>query len=86
MIIALAYLNSYLGSLVILSQILIVIFNLIILLFLWRKGKRFTKSHKNLDNIKRLHTRSCNRSQWNQKGSKRTFISNLVYCDKTKDA
>ena len=55
MIIALAYLNSYLGSLVILSQILIVIFNLIIFIVSLReKEKDLLNSHKNLDNIKKI--------------------------------
>ena len=55
MIIALAYLNSYLGSLVIFSQILIVIFNLIIFIVSLReKEKDLLNSHNNLDSIKKI--------------------------------
>ena len=55
MIIALAYLNSYLGSLVILSQILIVIFNLIIFIVSLReKEKDLVNSHNNLESIKKI--------------------------------
>ena len=55
MIIALAYLNSYLGSLVIFSQILIVIFNLIIFtVSLREKEKDLLNSHNNLDSIKKI--------------------------------
>ena len=53
MIIALAYLNSYLGGLTIFLQILIVIFNLIIFIVSLReKEKDLLNSHKNLESIK----------------------------------
>ena len=55
MLIALAYLKSYLGSLAIFSQILIVVFNLaIFLVSLREKKKDLMNSHKNLDNIKKF--------------------------------
>jgi len=55
MIIVLAYLNSYLGGLTILLQILIVIFNLIIFIVSLReKEKDLLNSHKNLDSIKKI--------------------------------
>ena len=55
MIIALAYLNSYLGSLVIFSQILIVIFNLIIFIISLReKEKDLLNSHNNLNSVKKI--------------------------------
>ena len=55
MIIVLAYLNSYLGGLTILLQILIVIFNLIIFIVSLReKEKDLLSSHKNLDSIKKI--------------------------------
>ena len=55
MIIVLAYLNSYLGGLTILLQILIVIFNLIIFIVSLReKEKDLLNSHNNLDSIKKI--------------------------------
>ena len=55
MIIALAYLNSYLGNFTIFFQILIVIFNLIIFIVsLKREEKDLINSHNNLDNIKKI--------------------------------
>ena len=52
MLILLAYLNSYLGSLTILLQYLIVIFNLLIFIVSQREKKDLLNSHNNLDNIK----------------------------------
>ena len=55
MIIALAYLNSYLGGLTIFIQILIVIFNLIIFIVSLReKEKDLVNSHNNLESIKKI--------------------------------
>ena len=55
MLILLAYLNSYLGSLTILLQYLIVIFNLLIFIVSQReKQKDLLNSHNNLDNIKKI--------------------------------
>ena len=54
-LIVLAYLNSYLGNLAILSQILIVVFNLIIFIVSLREQKKdLQNSHNNLDNIKKI--------------------------------
>ncbi len=55
MIIALAYLNSYLGILSIFFQILIVIFNLIIFIISLReKENELLNSHDNLDSVKKI--------------------------------
>ena len=55
MLIALSYLNSYLGNLTIFSQILIVIFNLIIFIVSQREQKKdLISSHNNLDSIKKI--------------------------------
>ena len=55
MIIALVYLNSYLGGLTIFIQILIVIFNLIIFIVSLReKEKDLVNSHNNLESIKKI--------------------------------
>ncbi len=55
MIIALAYLNSYLGGLTIFLQILIVIFNLIIFIVSLReKEKDLVNSYNNLGSIKKI--------------------------------
>ena len=55
MIIALAYLKSYLGNLTIFFQILIVFFNLIIFIVSNREQeKELLNSHNNLDNIKKI--------------------------------
>ena len=55
MLIALAYLNSYLGNFTIFSQILIVIFNLLIFIISQREQEKdLTNSHFNLENIKKI--------------------------------
>ena len=55
MLIALTYLNPYLGNLTIFSQVLIVIFNLIIFIVSQREQKKdLINSHNNLDNIKKV--------------------------------
>ncbi len=55
MIIVLAFLNHYLGSLVIFLQILIVIFNLIIFIISKREqGENLKNSHQNLANVKKI--------------------------------
>ena len=55
MLIALAYLNSYLGSLVTFFQISIVIFNLIIFIISQREQEKdLVNSHKNLDSVKKI--------------------------------
>ena len=55
MLIALTYLNSYLGILAIFSQILIVVFNLIIFIVSLREQKKdLQNSHNDLDNIKKI--------------------------------
>ena len=55
MLIALTYLNSYLGNITIFSQVLIVIFNLIIFIVSQREQKKdLINSHNNLDNIKKV--------------------------------
>ena len=54
-IIILAYLNSYLGNLAILFQIIIVIFNLIIFAISKEKNKNdFNESHKNLESDEKI--------------------------------
>ncbi len=54
-IIALFYLNAYLGNFSIIFQILIVIFNLIIFIVSKREmEKDLINSHHNLDNIKKI--------------------------------
>ena len=53
MLVVLTYLNAYLGNLTIFSQVLIVIFNLIIFIISLREQKKdLLSSHNNLDNIK----------------------------------
>ena len=55
MIIALSYLNSYLGDFTIFSQILIVVFNLLIFIISMREQEKdLINSHNNLDNIKKI--------------------------------
>ena len=55
MLIALAYLNSYLGTLALLFQILIVIFNLIIFIVSQRERERdLLNSHNNLGDIEKI--------------------------------
>ena len=55
MLIALAYLNSYLGNIAIFFQILIVVFNLIIFIVSLREQEKdLLNSHNNLDNIKQI--------------------------------
>ena len=55
MLIALAYLNSYLGNFTIFSQILIVIFNLLIFIISQREQEKdLINSHFNLENIKKI--------------------------------
>ena len=55
MLIALAYLNSYLGTLAIFFQISIVIFNLIIFIVSQREQEKdLLNSHNNLDNVKKI--------------------------------
>jgi len=54
-LIVLAYLNSYLGNLTILSQVLILIFNFIIFVVSQREQQKdLLTSHNNLDNIKKI--------------------------------
>ena len=54
-LIVLSYLNPYLGNLAILSQILIVVFNLIIFIVSFREQEKdLMNSHKNIDSIKRI--------------------------------
>ena len=54
-IIGLSYLNSYLGKLIIILQILIVIFNIIIFVVSKREQeKELLNSHNNLENIKKI--------------------------------
>ena len=54
-IIGLSYLNSYLGKLIIILQILIVIFNIIIFIVSKREQeKELLNSHNNLENIKKI--------------------------------
>ena len=54
-LIALAYLNSYLGNLTIFFQFLIVLFNLIIFIVSKREQeKALLSSHNNLHNIKKI--------------------------------
>tara|TARA_B100001248_G_scaffold228256_1_gene187081 strand:- start:3525 stop:4397 length:873 start_codon:yes stop_codon:yes gene_type:complete len=54
-LILLAYLNSYLGSLTILLQFLIVIFNLLIFIVSQREQQKdLLNSHNNLDNVKKI--------------------------------
>ena len=55
MLVALAYLNSYLGSLAIFFQILIVVFNLIIFIVSQREQENdLLNSHNNLDDVKKI--------------------------------
>ena len=55
MIFALSYLNSYLGDFTIFSQILIVIFNLLIFIISMREQEKdLINSYNNLDNIKKI--------------------------------
>jgi len=55
MLIILFFLNSYLGNIAVFSQILIVIFNLIIFtVSLREQEKNLLNSHNNLDNIKKI--------------------------------
>ena len=55
MLIALAYLNSYLGNLTIFFQFLIVLFNLIIFIISKREQEKgLLSSHNNLHNIKKI--------------------------------
>ena len=55
MLIALAYLNSYIGNFITLFQVLIVIFNLIIFMISLREREEdLLNSHHNLDNIKKI--------------------------------
>ena len=55
MLILLAYLNSYLGSLTILLQFVIVIFNLFIFIVSQREQQKdLLNSHNNLDNVKKI--------------------------------
>ena len=55
MLIALAFLNSYLGDLTIFFQVLIVIFNLIIFIVSQREQQKdLLNSHYNLDNVKKI--------------------------------
>ena len=55
MIIALAFLNSYLGDITIFFQFLIVIFNLIIFIVSQREQQKdLLNSHNNLDNVKKI--------------------------------
>ena len=57
LIIALSYLNSYLGNLSIFLQILIVVFNLTIFIVSQRERKKdLIKSHENLKDIQKIHT------------------------------
>ena len=55
MLILLVYLNSYLGSLTILLQFVIVIFNLLIFIVSQREQQKdLLNSHNNLDNVKKI--------------------------------
>lgn len=55
MLIALAYLNAYLGALAIFFQIFIVIFNLIVFIVSQReREKDLLNSHNNLNNVKKI--------------------------------
>ena len=55
MLILLAYLNSYLGNLTILFQVLILVFNLIIFIISRREQEKdLLNSHNNLDNVKKI--------------------------------
>ena len=55
MLIALAYLNSYLGNFMTFFQVLIVFFNLIIFIVSQReKEKDLLNSHNNLDGVKKI--------------------------------
>ena len=55
MLIALVFLNSYLGNLTIFFQVLIVIFNLIIFIVSQREQQKdLLNSHNNLDNVKKI--------------------------------
>ena len=55
MLIALAYLNSYLGTLAIFFQILIVFFNLIIFIVSQREQEKdLLNSHNNLASVKKI--------------------------------
>ena len=55
MLIALAYLNLYLGNLTIFSQVLIVIFNLLIFIVSQREQEKdLFNSHSNLNNVKKI--------------------------------
>ena len=55
MLIILVFLNSYLGNIAVLSQILIVVFNLTIFtVSLREQEKNLLNSHNNLDNIKKI--------------------------------
>ena len=54
-LIVLAYLNSYLGNLATFSQILIIVFNLIIFIVSLREQEKdLQNSHNDLDNIKKI--------------------------------
>ena len=54
-LIAFAYLNSYLGNFTIIFQVLIVIFNLIIFIISLRERKKdLLNSHSNLDNVQKI--------------------------------
>ena len=58
MLIALAYLSSYLGNFTIFFQVLIVIFNLtIFIISLREQEKDLLNSHYNLKDIKKIHTK-----------------------------
>ena len=55
MIIALTYLNSYLGDFTIFFQVLILIFNLLIFIISTREQEKdLLNCHNNLDNIKKI--------------------------------
>ena len=55
MLIALAYLNLYLGNLTIFSQVLIVVFNLLIFIVSQREQEKdLFNSHSNLNNVKKI--------------------------------
>ena len=55
MLIALAYLNSYLGTLAIFFQILIVFFNLVIFIVSQREQEKdLLNSHNNLASVKKI--------------------------------
>ena len=54
-LIALAFLNSYLGNLGILFQVLIVIFNLVIFIVSLREQEKdLLNSHNNLESVKKI--------------------------------